>query len=84
VAPAITEWPLGVDQSARRTGTISTASRCERSARNASTISARWPVTTTTRVTPAIIAWRTPISISGTPATGVSGLEGERSASRLP
>ena len=52
--------------------------------RNFSISIAWWPVTTTTRSTPAACAARTPSSINGTPPTGVSGFESEISRRRLP
>ena len=83
-APATTEKPLGFDQSDTRSVSMVMPLRWLRSARKASTRAASCPVTTVTRRAPAAWAWRTPSSISGTPQTGVSGLESDRLRSRLP
>ena len=77
-----TEWPLGRVP-------VGDPHRLDREfgravARKASTRSASWPVTTVKPLAPPAAAARITCSISGTPATGVSGLEGEISRSRLP
>src|SRR5437868_3747825 len=79
-APARTLWPLGRSQSPMRTGAMGKG----RVARKRSSRSASWPVATTKRVAPPAAAARITRSISGTPATGVSGLDGLTARSRLP